>query len=154
MPTLSETGTLPSGVTFNSTTGVLSSSATTAVGTYSFEFTAHNSTGSDATQAFVLIVAASSITVPDGGFETPVTGGVQGVYHYDPGGTPWSFVGTSGISGNMSGFTANSPNAPQGVQVAYLQMTGSLSQSLSFQPGTYVVTFDAAQRERPVAADD
>ena len=84
--------------------------------------------------------------MPDGGFETPVVGGPKVYYHYDPGGTPWSFVGTSGISGNMSGFTANSPNAPQGVQVAYLQMTGSVSQSISFQPGTYVVTFDAAQR--------
>ncbi|MDQ6739398.1 MAG: putative Ig domain-containing protein, partial [Actinomycetota bacterium] len=56
-PTLSESGTLPSGVTFNATTGVLS--GTPAAGTggaYPITFTASNGVGSDAVQSFTLTV--------------------------------------------------------------------------------------------------
>ncbi len=143
--TLGEVGTLPSGVTFNSTTGVLSASATTAVGSYPIEFTASNGIGSNATQSFTLHIAATSVPVPDGGFESPVVG--MASFQYDPSGSSWTFVGHAGISGNGSGFTSGTPNAPQGVQVAFLQNTGSASQFISFQPGTYMVSFEAAQRE-------
>jgi hypothetical protein len=53
----------------------------------------------------------------------------------------------AGVSGNGSGFTAGNLPTPQGAQVAFLQTTGSLSQSASFwDAGSYVITFDAAQR--------
>ena len=56
-PTLSESGTLPSGVTFNTTTGVLSGTpASDTGGAYNLTFTAHNGVGSDATQPFTLTV--------------------------------------------------------------------------------------------------
>jgi hypothetical protein len=56
-PTLSETGVLPAGVTFNSTTGVLSGvPAAGTVGTYGIHFTAHNGIGNDAVQVFLLTV--------------------------------------------------------------------------------------------------
>ncbi len=144
--TLSEIGTLPSGVTFNNTTGVLSAAATTAVGSYPIEFTASNGIGSNATQAFVLNIVPSSVTVADGGFETPSVGSGVNAYQYDPTGSPWTFTGHAGISANASGFTSGNPSTPEGVQVAFLQNTGSASQSISFQPGTYQVTFEAAQR--------
>src|SRR5207249_2271354 len=56
-PTLSESGTLPSGVTFNTATGILSGTpAAGAGGTYNLVFTASNGVGSDATQNFTLNV--------------------------------------------------------------------------------------------------
>ena len=68
-------------------------------------------------------------------------------FKYDPTGSPWVFTGGSGISGNNSGFTSGNPPAPQGVQVAFLQGTGSFTQSVTgWAAGSYVLTFDAAQR--------
>ena len=64
-----------------------------------------------------------------------------------PTGSPWTFSGSAGISGNNSGFTSGNPPAPQGTQVAFLQTTGSFSQTVAgWAAGSYVLTFDAAQR--------
>ena len=60
LPSLAETGTLPSGVTFvdnGNGTATLAGTPTTA-GTYSLTVTAHNTAGADATQSFALTVAA------------------------------------------------------------------------------------------------
>src|SRR5207244_11421768 len=55
--TFSETGALPSGVTFNGISGVLSGTpAANTSGTYPITFTASNGIGSDATQNFTLTV--------------------------------------------------------------------------------------------------
>ena len=68
-------------------------------------------------------------------------------FQYRPTGSAWTFTGDAGISGNDSGFTAGNPPAPQGTQVAFLQETGSFSQTVAgWAAGTYVLTFDAAQR--------
>jgi hypothetical protein len=61
--TLSETGTLPSGVTFNAQTGVLSGTPATGSGgtvstAYPVQFTATNGVGSNAVQNFTLTVLA------------------------------------------------------------------------------------------------
>ena len=79
------------------------------------------------------------------GFEIPVVG--AGNFIYDPGEASWTFSGYSGISGNNSAFTSGNPPAPEGVQVAFLQITPSVvSQAFVFQSGTsYTVTFAAAQ---------
>jgi putative Ig domain-containing protein len=51
-PTRSESGALPSGVTFNAATGVLSGTpAAGTVGTYNISFNASNGVGSDACRA-------------------------------------------------------------------------------------------------------
>src|SRR5882724_5824645 len=56
-PSLSETGALPTGVTFNSTTGVLTGTPAAGTGkTYSITFTASNGVGTNATQTFTLTV--------------------------------------------------------------------------------------------------
>ena len=53
-----------------------------------------------------------------------------------------------GISGNDSAFTSSNLRAPEEGQVAFIQETGSFSQDVSgWAAGTYVLTFDAVQRE-------
>jgi hypothetical protein len=90
-------------------------------------------------------VGPAAVVIGDAGFEQPVVG--AGKYQYDPTGSPWAFAGSSGISGNNSGFTAGNPPAPEGVQVAFLQGKGSFSQSVAgWAAGSYTLTFDAAQR--------
>jgi hypothetical protein len=64
LPTFSESGALPSGVTFNTTSGVLSGTPGVGTGgTYNFTITATNSIGSSAAQAFTLTVSQASGTV-------------------------------------------------------------------------------------------
>jgi hypothetical protein len=61
-PTLSETGTLPAGVTFTAATGVLAGTpAPGAAGSYPITFTAHNGVGTDATQSFTLTVTTQPL---------------------------------------------------------------------------------------------
>ncbi len=84
----------------------------------------------------------------DCGFETPSIG--AGNHQYNPSGAAWSFSGASpngsGIAANGSAFS--NPNAPEGVQAAFVQEYGTISQAISgFTPGThYVVFFSAAER--------
>jgi uncharacterized repeat protein (TIGR01451 family) len=96
-------------------------------------------------------VTGSIFVVPptqlqDPGFETPSLGSGPSAYMYDPAASPWTFAGQAGVSGNGSGFTLGNPNAPQGSQVAFLQITGSFSEAVTLSAGSYVVTFSAAQR--------
>lgn len=90
-----------------------------------------------------------SVTIANNGFETPVLGANQ--FQYNPSGASWSFMsspgtGDSGIARNGSAF--GNSNAPEGNQVALLQMNGTFYQDLTgFQVGeTYIVSFSAAQR--------
>jgi len=94
------------------------------------------------------ISAVPAIVPGNFGFETPVTS----TYIYNPSGGSWTFSSStgsgSGVSANNSAFTTGNPAAPQGVQVAFLQVTGVISEAVSgFIPGTsYTVTFAAAER--------
>jgi len=88
-------------------------------------------------------------TIVNGGFEQPTVGAsTYTAFQYRPTGGSWIFTGNSGISGNGSGFTSGNPNAPEGQQVAFLQMTGVFSQTVNgFQPNTtYTLTFAVARR--------
>lgn len=82
--------------------------------------------------------------IADAGFEAPVVG--AGKYLYRPVGGPWTFSLTAGISGNGSSFTSGNQNAPEGVQVAFLQKNGYCSQAVDAWAGSYRVYFKAAQR--------
>jgi hypothetical protein len=86
-----------------------------------------------------------NVTLVDPGFEAPGVG--VGQYAYNPKNTAWTYAGTSGVSGNNSGFTSGDPTAPQGLAVAFLQMTGSISQTTTgWSTSPYVISFQAAQR--------
>ncbi len=70
-----------------------------------------------------------------------------------PAGGAWAFSplsgsNGSGITSNGSPFTLQSSSAPEGVQAAFIQGTGTISQAISgFKPGlTYTLIFSAAER--------
>ena len=98
----------------------------------------------------IISAGGASLMVTNFGFETPNLGASS--HQYDPPGGSWSFSGNgnsptgSGLCGNGGAFS--NPNAPQGTQAAFLQGTGTISQTISgLVPGTnYTMTFSAAQR--------
>lgn len=59
------------------------------------------------------------------------------------------------MAANGSGFTAGNPPAPQGLQVAFIQGVGSITQTITGIPaGSYVLALNAAQRANfPVAGN-
>jgi hypothetical protein len=120
---------------------------TVTAGTHTVTFQGLNSAGGD-NSVFLDQVVAAPVTIPaigDPNFEQVVVG--PGNYQYNPTGSSWTFSGSSGVAGNDSGITSGNPPAPQGAQVAFIQNTGSISQSVAgWAAGTYVLTFDAAQR--------
>ena len=133
----------PSGTTYQ---GYVTPAFTVAAGAHTITFQGLDTAGGDNT-AFVDAVSLASVpSIGDRGFEQVVVG--AGHFQYDPTGSPWTFSSSAGISGNSSGFTAGNPPAPQGSQVAFLQKTGSYSQSVAgWAAGSYVISFDAAQRQ-------
>ncbi|HKX29441.1 MAG TPA: LamG-like jellyroll fold domain-containing protein, partial [Blastocatellia bacterium] len=95
--------------------------------------------------------SSTVVIVANPGFETPVTTS----FIYNPSSNnEWMFSGSpgsgSGVATNNSGFTSANPNAPEGRQVAFLQSSAIISQTLGgFVKGqTYRLTFLAAQRTR------
>jgi autotransporter-associated beta strand protein len=99
----------------------------------------NNGSSTDSTPVTFIILNANLNL----GFESPSLG--SGNYAYNPGGASWTLY-SSGIAANGSAF--GNPNAPEGVQAAYLQLYGTISQPLAgFAPGTnYTITYSAAQR--------
>jgi hypothetical protein len=94
--------------------------------------------------------SSAIVNIANPGFETPAIPS----FLYNPSGGSWTFSGASGngsgAAANNSGFTQANPNAPEGVQVAFLQGSSIISQALSgFVRGkTYVISFSGAQRTR------
>ncbi len=142
VPSLTKTGTLPSGVTFtdngNGTATLAGTPATGTGGSYPFTITAQNGIGTNATQSFTLTVdqapaitsatsttfsvgGAGSFSVTTTGFPTPSlseTGALpSGVTFVDQGNGTAKISGTASASGTFPiTITANngiSPNATQ-----------------------------------------
>ena len=116
--------------------------ATTGAHTITF---AGSSTSDKST--FIDSVALTTTSPPSSlvnpGFEAPALGAS---YQYAPtaAGVGWSFANGSGIQGNGSAWGAAS--APEGSQTAFIQGTGTISQTLSLTAGSYTLSFKAAQR--------
>ena len=118
-----------------------------AAGTHTVEFLGMSPPSADST-AFIDEVAIAPVVdaILDGGFEQPAL--AANTFATDPSGLPWQFSGTAGVASNGSDFVTNwtAQNAPAGTQVGYLQDTGSMSQTVYLDAGTYQVSFLAAQR--------
>ena len=114
---------------------------------YYYVVSSVNGSGEGANSGQVSVTPQSS-TATLFGFEQPNLG--SGNFQYNPLGSVWTFSGGSpsgsGIVANGSGFS--NPNAQEGVQAAFIQETGTISQLLSgFSVGTsYTITYAAAQR--------
>jgi hypothetical protein len=135
-PTLSETGTLPAGVSFDPSTGLLSGTPQTGTaGTYPLVFTASNGVGSAVTQQFTLSVdVAPTITSAN---STTFTVGTPGTFTVTATGTPTPTLAGNGI-------------LPNGV--VFDDATGLLSGTpLPGTGGTYVLTFTASNGASPNA---
>ena len=94
---------------------------------------------------FMVLAEGSTPTAPvfaNWGFETPALDGPN--YQYNPTGAGWTFTGYAGVQEAGSAFGSYFP--PQGIQTGFLQMTGSISQSITLPAGTYCIRFLAAQR--------
>ncbi len=118
-------------------------------GTYYYVVSALRTNGESFNSIEVRASPTMPSLVPNFGFETPSVG----AYQYNPSGASWTFTSQSGANGsgiaaNDSAFTSANPNAPQGVQVAFLQGTGAISQAIQglVSGMNYTVTFAAAQR--------
>jgi hypothetical protein len=135
-PTFSETGALPAGVTFSSSTGMLSGTpATGTAGTYSVSITAQNGSSPNATQNFTLTVnQAPAITSAS---STTFTVGTAGTFTVAGSGFPAPTFSESGA-------------LPAGV--TWAPATGVLSGTpASGTGGTYAVTFTAQNGVAPNA---
>ena len=92
-------------------------------------------------------IRAGGPAVADHNFETAVLGKLGNAWAYTPTGTPWTFTGTAGVSGNESSFTQNNLAAPEGEHVGFLQNLGSASQEVGRWPaGRYTISLAAALR--------
>ena len=130
-PTLSETGALPSGITFNTSTGILNGTAATGTaGSYPITFTAHNGIGADATQSFTLTVGQGS--------NAPSINSVNSANFFV--GTAGSFTVTA--TGSPTPTLSESGALPNGV--TFSASTGVVSGTpAAGTVGTYPITFTA-----------
>jgi hypothetical protein len=142
---------------FNNITGSAytpqsTSSFTVTAGNHTITFQGTNLNGGDNT-AFIDQIAVTPQTTGllDSGFELPLQN--PGSFSYAPSGSPWTFIGSAGVTANGSGFTSGNPNAPQGSQVAFVQSLGSIRQTLTLTAGAYTVGFSAAQRANFVSGE-
>ena len=118
-------------------------------GTHTLKLTVFDQGGLSSSVTTSFTNMASNVpAIGDFGFETIVVGNS---FLYNPSGSAWTFSGSpgngSGVTGNNSPFTSGNPNAPQGVQVAFLQSYGTITQSVTgFAAGNYTLSFNAAKR--------
>ncbi|MCE0523211.1 MAG: putative Ig domain-containing protein, partial [Methylacidiphilales bacterium] len=116
--------------------------------TYYYEVKAVNSNGASGASNEVSATPTSggSAAFANPSFEIPSVGG----YSYNPAGSSWTFTNNAGIQANGSAFSGSAAVAPNGIQTAFLQgvsgTLGTMSQTVSFPPGTYTISFYGAQR--------
>jgi len=138
-PSLTQTGALPSGVTFNTTTGVLSGTpgAGTA-GTYPLVFTATNGIGAPATQNFTLTVSSSgTLTCPlaPGGSESFLSAGTYAAQFNGWNDTKGMFQATASFETDGGGLIRGGKGGSAGV--ADSNGVGQTPQNLTMTAGCY-----------------
>jgi hypothetical protein len=90
---------------------------------------------------FALLIAftapASAGFVADGGFESPTI--APNSYEYEPSGSPWTFVGQSGI---VNGTNALGQVGQDGSQAAFLQGGSEIEQTITVTGSLYNLMFE------------
>lgn len=81
--------------------------------------------------------------VSNGSFEAPQLS--DATFQYNPVGASWNFTGAGVTRANSDFWNPSLPEIPAGKQVAFIQTTGSISQSIYVPPGS-ILTFSATQR--------
>jgi len=97
-----------------------------------------------------VVNSGTSTTLVNPSFEVPA---LSSGFQYNPSGTGvgWTFSANSGVQHNGSAWGAAA--APSGVQTAFVQGTGSISQTVTLGAGTYALSFQASRRNCCVAPD-
>ncbi|PIF02398.1 MAG: hypothetical protein CR996_00540, partial [Draconibacterium sp.] len=114
-------------------------SFTATAGDHTIKFAGYYS--SDQTAFVDAVDIVLQTTLSNTGFETPSL--TQ--YQFGPFTNGWTFGVLSGVQHNGSAFLA--PNAPEGVQTAFVQRNGSFYQDFNFaEGGSYRLSFYGAQR--------
>jgi hypothetical protein len=134
VPGVTESGALPSGLTFDRTTYTLSGSpAAGTVGTYPLTFTVHNGVGPDATQKFTLTVNPAAFTVGSSGSFTVRSLGAATSPLHETGTLPSGVTFTDNHNGTAT--VAGTPAADTGGTFAFsitsTTAAGSISQSFT-----------------------
>jgi RHS repeat-associated protein len=113
-------------------------------GAHTLQFIGENTSGDNV--AFIDAISITPVTAPqlqNESFEAPWV--APGTSTPTPGGAAWAFTAPSGIAAINSSYTSGA-NPPDGGQVAYLEQTGSFSQSMALPAGSYQIGFQSAQR--------
>lgn len=137
-PTVSESGDLPSGVSFTSNndgTATLTVSATAAAGTTTFTVDAGNGVGADATQLFTLTVVGASGPAITSGSSANFTAGTAGTFTVVSAGTPTPTLAESGTLPSGVTFTSNSDGTAT-LAVGAGAAAGSTTLTLTASNGT------------------
>jgi Putative Ig domain len=160
-PSLTETGTLPSGVTFkdngNGTATLSGTPATVTTGRYTLTITAHNGVGSDASQSFALTVgSAPSIGFVQVNYATPQTPQTKVTVAYLQAQTAGNLnvvvVGWSDVTAKINSVTDSKGNA-YALAVGPTIQSGTATQAIYYakniaaaaaNANTLTVTFNAA----------
>ena len=151
-PTLGVTGTLPAGVTFNSSTGVLSGTPTGSAGTFPLTLTAQNGVGANAVQSFTLTTAnwASRPSLPANRWGLATASGTDGtiyavtgadtsaqpqpsLYSLAPGAASWTTKASVPADGRQYAAVTTGLNGT-------VYLLGGVDQSLSAQSSAYAYT--------------
>jgi hypothetical protein len=85
--------------------------------------------------------------ISNGSFESPAL--PAATFKYAAPATSWTLTGGAGIAANGSGFSAP---VGAGAQVAFLQNTGTITQSLTLPANEYVLSFNLARRTHALPA--
>ena len=119
---------------------------------------ANNPSASPKYAGLMDVINAALPQLADTGFESIQVGtGAWGSFQYDPTGSPWTFSGAAGVSGDGSGFTVGNLNAPEGPQVASSRGTAASARGrrlgrrhlqISFAPLSVATTRRAGRTSR------
>ena len=126
-------------------------------GSHTITFVGVDPSGTDYT-ALLDKASINNVSPPgfsDPSFENPSQGSGESAYQYDPTGSWWSFSGSAGLAGNDSAFTSHNSVAPQGSQVAFIQKTGTIRQTVHINAtGSYQISVTAAQRNNAAGSHE